>query len=149
MCKSYKLLVVCKHIACLDTKGRVFVIGQNEHAQNGSNTEKNTLKPVWCKIPHDSISQKKVVEIKCGDFHVCARTSNNEWWIWGADDFNQCSGLDDSYSNTSWHNQAKMVKYPLKVQFNEVIGNHATASVVDVCLGSNRTMVIVENKLNE
>mmetsp|Transcript_51878 Transcript_51878/g.85892 ORF Transcript_51878/g.85892 Transcript_51878/m.85892 type:complete len:600 (-) Transcript_51878:46-1845(-) len=133
------LLPAIQKIACgefhalyLDTDGTVWSDQQKymnkEKAYAGSYQEHSNMmaQSVWVV---KGLPVKSVADIKCGDWHHMAKTTDNEYFLWGANDYQQCLVYD--------RNQTEVALPTSYVPLSAF-------EIVDMFLGWKQTIVITQ-----
>ncbi|XP_058787771.1 PH, RCC1 and FYVE domains-containing protein 1-like [Vicia villosa] len=85
------------HAAIVTKQGEVFCWGQGKWGRLGQRIDMDTSSP---KIV-DSLSDIRVKNVACGEYHTCALTDSGEVYAWGNDV--SCSGLvDEGRIRSQW-----------------------------------------------
>eukprot|EP00794_Sanderia_malayensis_P003524 gene3523-4025_t len=78
------------YTAVVTADGQVFTFGENEKGQLGLGDTENHPVPTLV----ESLSQERVIMVRCGTSHTGLVTEGGEVWMWGSNDFGQL-GLGD------------------------------------------------------
>ena len=84
---------------------------------------------------NSTLKAKKIINIKCGLTHSVAQSEENEWYLWGDNEFNQCL----VYDNDS-------VLYPTKYDGRDLNENEI---IVEIYVGYQETKVVVVSRVSE
>eukprot|EP01084_Bolivina_argentea_P036328 67225_1 len=76
------------HSLCLDDNGIVYAFGTNEHGQCGLPKD---IKSTHTPIKIYSLSNHEIVDVKCGFYHSYCKSADHQHWLFGNNDYNQCS----------------------------------------------------------
>ena len=75
------------HCVALDKTGRVFCWGLGAYGQLGCDKlNKRIILPILV----ESLSDKKIIDVRCGIYHTIALTNKRELYCWGANNYGQC-----------------------------------------------------------
>lgn len=70
------------HNVLLRSNGTVLTFGRNNLGQLGDGTTTDSATPVYV-LGNNGEELRDIVEIKCGEYHTVARSSDNKLYIWG------------------------------------------------------------------
>eukprot|EP01084_Bolivina_argentea_P024294 45286_1 len=133
------------HNLCVDVSGIIYGFGSNNYGQCGlPNGIKKPNKPF--KIC--SLSNHKIIDIKCGCYHSYCKSDNDKHWLFGDNEFNEC-GLSIKNANINAIYEPFCINKTVSVVTNgkpikEVyIGNYNTWIITGL------SEEIVEDKLEE
>ena len=71
-----------EHSACVTDKGRVLVVGSNQHQRLGL-AGKTILDTQVKFTPVDLLGPKRIAQVACSFFHTMALTEDGELYTWG------------------------------------------------------------------
>eukprot|EP00483_Globobulimina_turgida_P004438 UN04447 len=78
------------HSIALDNKCSVYCWGKNNVGQCAINISIEEMVSVPTMIRYLSKLNKKVIDIRTGNNHNGCMTENEEWYLWGCNDHNEC-----------------------------------------------------------
>ena len=120
------------HIECgsnfsvmMDCDGKVWIFGDNRYGQIGDGLKENVNTPKELIMFRD----KSVEWIRCGLTHCCVKCDNDEFYLWGENDYNQCLVFDD---------ELDQIYEPKLAQLNG-------KRIKDIFVGYDNTLVIAWN----
>lgn len=123
------------HSVVLDQNGRVYCFGRNYSFECGNGDNKNNvIQPLLNK----ELSSFKVINIKCGLQHNVAKTVDYDFYLWGANDFNQCLVCDINEN---------FVKIPSKYNGIDGISNWLDYKIIDIYPGWKETRIVTAKLL--
>ena len=111
----------------LNTEGKVYCWGSNDHGRLGDGTTEDRLTPVQVK---GLLTGKIVVALATGSSHVCALDSENKIYCWG---YNYLGQLGDASYDDSLT--------PVEVDMSGVLSG---VTIKEISAGGNNTCVLSE-----
>merc|ERR1711879_297586 len=86
-----------EHVFCKTLNNEIYCWGYNFHGQLGLENNNNQNTPILCS----SLSNEDVIDIKCGDNHTLALTSNGDVFSCGYNEYGPLGReTDDNYSTS-------------------------------------------------
>ena len=125
-------------VAVLDEHGNVYMFGTGGRHQMGDGNGENTKNGEVVCVPLFKEEKIRIVEIMLGAFHVCAKSANGDYYVWGCDDDCQLSGLCDCGKCPK---VGVSVVRPHRVQFPDYIDRD---QVVQLYMGGYMSCVVVD-----
>ena len=116
------------HVLALNKNGNVYAWGGNLYNKLGQSSG-----IIGQPVLIESLYQKKIISISCGDYHSCALTDNGELYSWG--------GGKQYNKGQCGHGTIKEIESPEKVEF--FIKNKLKIS--KICCGGYHTIVLCNN----
>lgn len=91
------------HICAINTKGRIFCWGNNDHGKAGVAATEKTPMPTKVEHPTEVVlpSASPAIAITAGDSHTCAILKNKSVWCWGDNTQGQL-GIDPPDENKNF-----------------------------------------------
>eukprot|EP01084_Bolivina_argentea_P207703 354336_1 len=126
--KIVAMSVGYSHNVLLDKDGKMYCFGYNSGYECGNGDFTSVSIPQLNK----TLKHMEVVNVKCGYYHNVARTKNNEYYLWGCNNFNQCLMFGENY-----------VKYPTKYDYCKDFDS-AEYDFIAIYPGFCETRIVVE-----
>ena len=133
--KIMEICVGCSHSMAINDLYNVYVWGNNHRDQCGVGREESAiLEPLMV----ETLKDYKIIEIKASGENSYARSEDDRHWLWGNDDFNQCS-LGIRKNSNGW----KSKKYPYYI--NDEFYAKTKMKIDTVYLGCYSTYIVASN----
>jgi len=145
------------HCMVLTATNHVYSWGRNDCYQLGTGSNV----PHFVGVPqlNEALQHETVVAIKCGAFHNLAITAKNDYFLWGANDFNQCllnektngSEYDEHDDRRIDVKQFQYAQVPTKLEFE----GDGEMEVIGMFLGYKETKIVttkiswIEHEMNK
>eukprot|EP01084_Bolivina_argentea_P062212 113743_1 len=75
------------HSLVLSVCNKIYCFGDNYYYQCGNG---GARQPNPTPQPNPTLQHKNIIDIKCGVYHNLIKTKENEYYLWGGNDDNQC-----------------------------------------------------------
>ena len=82
----------------------------------------------------------KIIDIKCGGFHNVACSEDNEYYLWGSNDYNQCLVYDKDKNNDTNKNENECIKIPTKYDPKKDLNDKY--EIVNIYPGHTETRIV-------
>lgn len=115
----------------LDTLNNVYCFGFNGEFQCGIDNHNNDLHHLREPLLNPTLQDIHIVDVKSGSDHLMAKSINNEYYLWGLNDYKQCLVL----------NNDKYVKVPTLYDRE---GLDVKEEIVDIYLSDTATRIVTK-----
>ena len=117
------------HNIVLDDGGNIYTFGANNVYQCGNGCQYDVFKP-----EKRNEIDGKVIDIKCGYEHNVVYCENDDYWLWGNNEYNQCLVYDE---------KEEYIKIPRKYDCaNDIYKHFFPGEIVTIYPGWKETRII-------
>eukprot|EP01084_Bolivina_argentea_P275692 470243_1 len=134
-----KKKIPIKHIECgkdhniaIDDNGNAYSWGDNRKGQCGDGTTNDINEPKLI----ETLKPYKVINIKCGSFHSYALTDQHHHYLFGGNEFNEC---------TLSHDDSDVITLPFFINHRFKQETNDKTEIKEIFLGRHSTMILTEN----
>lgn len=145
------LALGARHTMILDSNGDVWVFGDNSFGQLGILEEVSNRNKIFgtpTKIDASYFNNEKVVQIAASEYTSYALTETGDVYAWGTDYQGQLV-IGDDHDIELLGTTEKMINYPVKTRFSDVVSIKARSENVGVMTTDQKVFVAGSNTLKQ